>query len=109
MSNEKLEGRIRAIEAILLELPEVTPDIIEAAKARIRDPKRQREPKLAEAMLQIGGHLDEPAEKALDNLKYQAEQRRAGARSNRASPRDKDSHATSSSNIIPAVGPSRNR
>jgi hypothetical protein len=28
MSNDELEGRVRAIEAILLEIPEVTPDVI---------------------------------------------------------------------------------
>jgi hypothetical protein len=31
MSNDDLEGRIRAIEAILLELEKITPDVIEAA------------------------------------------------------------------------------
>jgi hypothetical protein len=51
MSNDDLEGRIRAIEAILLELEKVTPEVIEAAKARIRDPKHQCDPKIAEMML----------------------------------------------------------
>jgi hypothetical protein len=69
MSKDELEGRVRAIEAILLELPEVTPDVIKAAKTRIRDPKCQPQPDLAEAMLKIGGRLDQHAEKALDNLK----------------------------------------
>ena len=35
MSKDELEGRVRAIEAILLELPEVTPQVIEAAKTRV--------------------------------------------------------------------------
>jgi hypothetical protein len=78
MSNDDLEGRIRAIEAILLELEKVTPEVIEAAKARIRDPKHQRDPKIAEMMLYVGGRLDEHAEKALDDLRYRAEQRRGG-------------------------------
>jgi hypothetical protein len=68
----------------MLELPEVTPDLIEAAKARDRDPKRQRQPDLAEAMLTLGGHLDENAENSLDNLKYRAEQRRRGEQRRRA-------------------------
>ena len=69
MSNDELEGRIRAIEAILSELPEVTPGVIDTAKTYLRDPKRQRDPKAAEVRLQISGHLDEHAEKALDDLK----------------------------------------
>jgi hypothetical protein len=69
MTNDELEGRIRAIEAVLAELREVTPDVIDAAKAYLRDPKRWRDPKLAEMRLQISGHLDERAEKALDDLK----------------------------------------
>ena len=69
MTNDELEGRIRAIEAILAELREVTPDVIDAAKAYLRDPKRWRDPKMAEMRLQISGHLDEHAEKALDDLK----------------------------------------
>jgi hypothetical protein len=68
MTNDELEGRIRALEAILAELREVTPDVIGAAKAYLRDPKRWRDPKMAEMRLQISGHLDEHAEKALDDL-----------------------------------------
>jgi hypothetical protein len=77
MSKDELEGRVRAIEAILLELPEVTPDVIKAAKTRIRDPKRQPNPDVAEGMLKISGRLDEHTEKALDKLKDRAERRRA--------------------------------
>jgi hypothetical protein len=69
MTNDELEGRIRAIEAVLAELREVTPDVIDAAKAYLRDPKRWRDPKMAEMRLQISGHLDEHAEKALADLK----------------------------------------
>jgi hypothetical protein len=69
MTNDELEGRIRAIEAVLAELREVTPDVIDAAKAYLRDPKRWSDPKMADMRLQISGHLDEHAEKALDNLK----------------------------------------
>ena len=77
MSKDELEGRVRAIEAILLELPEVTPDVIKAAKTRIRDPKRQPRPDVAEGMLKMSGYLDRHAEKALDNLKDRAERTRA--------------------------------
>jgi hypothetical protein len=69
MTNDELEGRIRAIEAVLAELQEVTPDVIDAAKAYLRDPKRWPDQKMAEIRLQISGHLDGHAEKALDDLK----------------------------------------
>ena len=69
MNKDELEGRIRAIEAVLIELGVVTPDVIDAAKAYLRDPRRWQDPKMAEVRLQISGHLDEQAEKALDDLK----------------------------------------
>jgi len=69
MTNDELEGRIRGIEAVLAELREVTPDVIDAAKAYLRDTKRWSDPKMAEMRLQISGHLDQHAEKALDDLK----------------------------------------
>jgi hypothetical protein len=69
MTNDELEGRIRAIEAVLVEVREVTPDAIDAAKAHLRDPKRWHDPKMAEMRLHISGYLDEHAEKALDDLK----------------------------------------
>jgi len=69
MTKDELEGRIRAIEAVLIELREVTPDVIDAARAYLRDPKRWSDPKIAEVRLQISGHLDPHAEKALDDLK----------------------------------------
>jgi hypothetical protein len=76
MSKDELEGRVRAIEAILLELPEVTPQVIEAAKTRVRDPKHHPHPDVAEGMLKMSGHLDVHAEKALNKLKDRAESRR---------------------------------
>jgi hypothetical protein len=36
----------------------------------LRDPKRWPDPKMVEMRLQIAGHLDEHAEKALDDLKW---------------------------------------
>ena len=68
MTKDETEGRIRAIEAVLLHLPEIKP--IQAAKDWIRNPKRQSDSKVAEVKLQISGHLDEHAEKALDELTY---------------------------------------
>jgi hypothetical protein len=69
MTNDELAGRIRAIEAVLIELRELTPDLIDAAKASLRDPKGWHDPREAEVRLQISGHLDVHAEKALDDLK----------------------------------------
>jgi hypothetical protein len=36
-----------------------------------QEPKRQPDSKVAKVKLEISGHLDEQAEKALDELKYQ--------------------------------------
>ena len=71
MTKDETEGRIRAIEAVLLHLPEINRDVIQAAKDWIRNPKRQPDSKVAEVKLQISGHLDEQAEKALDELTSQ--------------------------------------
>jgi hypothetical protein len=49
-------------------LPEINRDVIQAAKDWIRNPKRQPDSKVAEVKFQIDGHLDEHAEKALDEL-----------------------------------------
>jgi hypothetical protein len=71
MTKDETEGRIRAIEAVLLHLPGIDPDTIHAAKDWIRNPKRQPDSKVAKVKLEISGHLDEQAEKALDELKYE--------------------------------------
>jgi len=71
MTKDETEGRIRAIEAVLLHLPGIDPDVIHAAKDWIRNPKRQSDSKVAKVKLEISGHLDEQAEKALDELKYE--------------------------------------
>lgn len=71
MTKDETEGRIRAIEAVLLHLPGIDPDVIHAAKDWIRNPKRQSNSKVAKVKLEISGHLDEQAEKALDELKYE--------------------------------------
>jgi hypothetical protein len=75
MTKDELEGRIRAIEAVLIELREVTPDVIDAAKGYLRDPKRWPDQKEVQMRLQIAGHLDEHAEKALDDLKWRKQSR----------------------------------
>ena len=71
MTKDETEGRIRAIEAVLLHLPGIDPDVIHAAKDWIRNPKRQPDSKVAGVKLEISGHLDEHAEKALDELNYE--------------------------------------
>ena len=71
MTKDETEGRIRAIEAVLLHLPGIDPDVIHAAKDWIRNPKRQPDSTVAKVKLEISGHLDEQAEKALDELKYE--------------------------------------
>ena len=71
MTKDETEGRIRAIEAVLLHLLGINPDVIQAAKNWIRNPKRQPDSKVDKVKLQISGHLDEQAEKALDELKYE--------------------------------------
>jgi len=71
MTKDETEGRIRAIEAVLLHLPGIDPDVIRAAKDWIRNPKRQSDSTVAKVKLEISGHLDEHAEKALDELKYE--------------------------------------
>ena len=71
MTKDETEGGIRAIEAVLLHLPGIDPDVIHAAKDWIRNPKRQSDSKVAKVKLEISGHLDEHAEKALDELKYE--------------------------------------
>jgi hypothetical protein len=71
MTSDETEGRIRAIEAVVLHLPGINPDVIRTARDWIRDPKRQPDSKAAEVKLAISGHLDEHAEIALDQLKDQ--------------------------------------
>jgi len=78
MTKHETEGRIRAIEAVLLDLPEINSDVIQAARDWIRNPKRQPDLKVAEVKLQISGHLDEHAEKALDELRYQLQKLQGG-------------------------------
>jgi hypothetical protein len=55
MTGDETEGRIRAIEAVLLHLPGINPDVIHAAKDWIRNPKRQPDSKVAKVKLEIGG------------------------------------------------------
>jgi hypothetical protein len=65
----KLEGRIRALEALVLEMPAVTAKLVKSAKARVLDDARRGgDPQLTEMMLNLSGHLDEHAEEALDKL-----------------------------------------
>ncbi|CAN5116555.1 hypothetical protein BH10PSE7_BH10PSE7_30630 [soil metagenome] len=67
---ERLADRVRAIEALLLELPEVTGERIEAARQRIRKAKTDERFGEVRAKLAGDGPLDEPAESALTDLAY---------------------------------------
>jgi hypothetical protein len=91
MTKDETEGRIRAIEAVLLHLPEISPGVMQAAKAWIRNPKRQPDPKVAEVKLQISGRLDEHAEKALDELTYQFQKLEGVNRQSQAAKRKRSS------------------
>jgi hypothetical protein len=91
MTKDETEGRIRAIEAVLLHLPEISPGVMQAAKAWIRNPKRQPDSKVAEVKLQISGHLDEHAEKALDELTCHFQKLQGGNRQSQAAKRKRSS------------------
>jgi hypothetical protein len=69
----KLEGRVRALEALILELPETTPDRVKAAKAGIRARIKARDRQMAEALEALKAPLDEHAESALDAFLYRVE------------------------------------
>jgi hypothetical protein len=77
--NQVLEGRIRALEALVIELSETTPDLVRAAKESLRTKfksynrhYRQR----AELLERINAPFDAPAEAALDNLVREAESKK---------------------------------
>ena len=67
----KLEGRIRALEAVIAELPGLTPEHICAAKERVRRDVKSRMrgyARFAELVEQMGRPLDGDAEASLDEL-----------------------------------------
>ncbi len=72
----KLEGRVRALEALILELPETTPELVQAAKASIQARIKSRD-RLAEAREKLKAPLDEHAEAALDELLNRAEAKKS--------------------------------
>jgi len=67
-SLKKLEGRVRALEALLLEMPELTTERVEAAQERVREnvrsQQRGRFRGLHEKMERLTMFLDEDAEVA---------------------------------------------
>jgi hypothetical protein len=63
-----LEGRLRALEALILEMPGVTSKLIESAHTRVRKDVKRRDSEMAEVMFKIGGHYDKFAEEALERL-----------------------------------------
>ena len=64
---EVIEGKVRAIEALMLEMPGITQDLIKVAKERVRD-NAKRGSDFAALKEQLGAPLDEHAEAALDSL-----------------------------------------
>jgi hypothetical protein len=68
----KLAGQVRALEAVLLEIPEVTPDRIRTAKeslrARYRNSYNPRRREAAMLLDKIKAPYDEHAEAALEAL-----------------------------------------
>jgi hypothetical protein len=71
----KLDGRIRALEALVLEMPGLTAGMIQAAKERLRAGVLRQGGQMAEVRLRLSGYLDQPAEDALDDLAYALESR----------------------------------
>lgn len=67
MSDQKLDGRVRALEALIIEMG-VTPEAIAAAKKRVQEAARRRNKTTAEVKEKLGVQLDEYAESALDSL-----------------------------------------
>ena len=80
-TRKEFEGRVRALEAVILEMPEVTPDRIRAAKERLRAEYRSRHQRnpygrgTVELLDKIKAPYDKHAEAALDNLAREAEAR----------------------------------
>jgi hypothetical protein len=76
-SIEDLRGEIRAVKAILLELPEVTPEVIDAAKRRLRSEQlnhRNDATRLhAEIKVAMDRPIDEHAEAVLDEMRHHAQ------------------------------------
>jgi hypothetical protein len=77
--SEEMEGRVRALEAIILEMPEVTPDRIRAAKERLRAEFRSCHQRNSygqgtiELLDKINAPYDKHAEASLDKLAREAE------------------------------------
>jgi hypothetical protein len=68
----KIEGRLRALEALFIEMPATTEKLVNSTKNRVRAKIRRKSPELADAIsrLRSTGYLDEHAEGALDDLAY---------------------------------------
>ena len=79
---ETLEGRVRAIEAILAVLPEVTFEIVDAARAHLQAVARGRagsgKASIAGLKQTMKMPLDEDGERALDTLRHAIKMREGG-------------------------------
>jgi predicted nucleic acid-binding Zn-ribbon protein len=76
--NQVLEGRIRGLEALVIEFPDVTPAEVRAAKEKLRTAYKNRNRHTAELKDKINAPYDKHAEAALDDLARKAEVRASG-------------------------------
>ena len=71
-----MAGRVRALEAVILQIPEATPDLIQRAKTRLREKFRNSDNPWNSLKARLkdstGAPYDEDAEAALDKLAYEA-------------------------------------
>jgi hypothetical protein len=70
---EELRGRIRALEAIILELAEISPDLIRAAKESLRQRWKNENRQWGRLIAEMNRPYDNHAEAALDALIRDAE------------------------------------
>lgn len=76
MSNDELEGRVRALEALVLEL--ITPKQLESAKETLSATASAEKPFLAQVKDKLGASLDEHGENALKSLETRLKSQKRG-------------------------------
>ncbi len=75
--NDTTAGRLRALEALVLEMG-VTPQQIQAAQERIKEGVRRKDKQVADMIEKLGKPLDEHADEALEKLKWRLEREKRG-------------------------------
>jgi hypothetical protein len=73
---KRLEGRLRALEALIISLPGVTEASLETARHHIAEDVRRRDGQMAKLQEKLGKRLDENAQDALDEIVYALKSRR---------------------------------